>query len=310
MRVAADATGRVAQLARVCPGVFALGVSLRASTALDEVCARTIAGERLARCLEPVLEAWRRAGSGPRDVARHATFVKRAPAPLDPDALREPFPEGLVLDDLPAETAARTAWFIAAGTLAARSGCGSAKDANALAPFVSARGAAIGELDADARACLFAGLVQRGRTLGHWPARNTELAAARQRIHGFANDDERLAWIPTLTPPTNPRLDVRVLASPAELAAEGERMGHCVASYTPDVLRREMLVFSVEWESARYTASAIVLPDDTLALAEVQGRHNLGPPPPALVTALARWLAIQRLRAAPQRHSPGRRSTR
>ncbi len=43
-----DSTGRVAQLARACPGLFALGGALRASDALDEACTRTVRGASLA----------------------------------------------------------------------------------------------------------------------------------------------------------------------------------------------------------------------------------------------------------------------
>jgi hypothetical protein len=310
IRASADDTGRVAQLARVCPGLFSLGVALRASTALDEACARTVRGARLARCLEPVLEAWRSAGTGPRDVARHATFVKRAPAPLDPDALREPFPRGLILDDLPAESPARTAWFAAAGTLAAQLGRERANDADRIAPFVSARGAAIGQLDADARAELFEGLAERGRTLGHWPSRDTEVVAARARSERFASDDESSFPVPRLLPSANPLLRVRPLTTQAELAAEGERMGHCVATYGPDVQSGHLLIFAVEWMDARYTASAVVLANDTLALAEVQGRPHAGPPPPALVHALTRWLARQHVRVPPPKRARRKRRRR
>ena len=307
MRIAADASGRVAQLARVCPGLFSLAVSLRASTALDEACARTIAGARLAACLEPVLEAWQHAAQGPRDVGRHASFVKRAPAALDPEALRAPFPPGLVLDDLPADTEARTAWFTAAGALAARAACEGADDAARLAPFVSARGVALGRLGADECAELVAALVERGRTLGHWASRATDVEAARARSEGFAPGEDRFRWAPKLAPPTNPNLQLRMLTTPAELAAEGERMGHCVATYTPTVARGELLIFAVDWLGARYTASAVVLPGDALALAELQGHHAAGPPPRALWVALTRWLTMQRV--PPARRARARRSS-
>jgi hypothetical protein len=297
MRAAADTTGRVAQLARVCPGLFALGVALRASTALDEACARTIAGRPLADCLEPVLEAWRRAGRGPRDVARHASFVKRAPAAIDPTVLRAPFPPRLILDDLPEDEAARTAWFTAAGALAALTASEPAEHVARLASFVSARGEALGRLDEGERNTLLIALLERGRALGHWPSRRTQVPAARARAEGFSPDAERVPWRPTLTTPSHPLLHIRLLATPAALAAEGQIMGHCVGTYVDDVLSRTLLVFAVRWRGKRYTASAEVQDDDRLLLSELEGRVGEPPPPPALRVALLQWLARQRVDA-------------
>ncbi len=297
MRAAADETGRVAQLARVCPGLFALAVTLRASTALDEACARTIAGKPLAECLDPVLDAWRRAGRGARDVARHASFVRRAPAAIDPAALREPFPPGLILDDLPKDAQARAAWFTAAGALAALTVSEGADDVARLASFVSARGEAIGRLDEGERGTLLIALIERGRALGHWPSRQTRVPAARARAEGFSPDAERLPWTPRLTTPSHPLVLIRLLATPAALKAEGELMGHCVGSYVDDVLSRTLLVFAVRWRGQRYTASAHVQRDDRLVLSELQARHTYAPPPPALRVAFEGWLARQRVRA-------------
>ena len=292
-RVAADPSGRVAQLAKVCPGVFVLAVGLGARDALDEACLRTIRGEPLADALAPVLARWAAGRKGAVDVARHSRFVRRAPAALDPRLSLYPFPIGLALDDVPSEPAARAAWFTAAGAFAGRTDCHAHAPDSPLAAFVSAQGASLGVADPRHLKDLLTRLELRGQALGRWPARRTTMDAAK-RAAGRFYEGISTRRVPSrrLFSPTNSDLRVRMLHSAVELAAEGERMRHCLANYEDYLYEGKLMLFSGTYENTRFTASATILSDGTLLLDEMS--CSLGRlPPRAARKAMEAWLREQ-----------------
>lgn len=292
-RVAADPSGRVAQLAKICPGVFVLAVGLGAGDALDEACARTVRGASLADSLAPVLQRWAASRKGEVDLARHSSFVRRAPAGLDPRLSLYPYPGGLALDDVPRDPAARAAWFTAAGAFAGRTdGHAHAAD-SPLAAFVSAQGATLGVADPRDLKDLLTRLELRGQALGRWPARRTTMVAAK-RAAGRFYEGISTRRVPSrrLFPPTNSDLRVQMLHSAVELAAEGERMRHCLANYEDYLYEGKLMLFSGTYENTRFTASATILSDGTLLLDEMNA--SLGRPPPrAARKAMEDWLREQ-----------------
>ncbi len=292
-RVAADATGRVAQLAKICPGVFVLAVGLAAGDALDEACARTVSGASLADSIAPVLQRWAASRRGEVDLTRHSSFVRRAPAGLDPRLSLYPYPGGLALDDVPRDPTARAAWFTAAGAFAGRTdGHAHAAD-SPLAAFVSAQGASLGVADPRDLKDLLTRLELRGQALGRWPARRTTMSAAK-RAAGRFYEGISTRRVPSrrLFPPTNSDLRVQMLHSAVELAAEGERMRHCLANYEDYLYEGKLMLFSGTYENTRFTASATILSDGTLLLDEMNA--SLGRPPPrAARKAMEDWLREQ-----------------
>ena len=293
-RVIADASGRVAQLAKICPGVFVLAVALGASDALDEACARTVRGDALSEVMEPVLARWATCGDGAQ-TSRHASFARRAPSGLDPRLLVSRFPDGLALDDVPVYATDRLAWFTAAGAFAGRTDRQLHARESRLAAFVSAQGVALGAADPRNVQHLLTRLEHRGQHLGRWPSRRTTVeAATRASARFYDGIATRKVPVPPLRPPRDPNLQVRPLQSAVELAAEGERMHNCLATCDERLYEGELLFLSVSYETARFTASAEVLDDGTLVLDEMVGM--LGRPvAPAAKMAMEEWLEEQQI---------------
>lgn len=251
--VAQDATGRIAQIARACPGLVTF--SREACTWRAGALARRaiVRGEQQKRVLAHCLDSWVEHYGYPLSRARQEAFIRRAGPRVLPGDLSVPVADGVLLDDVPSDARTNARWFRA---IAAFSSIDFGRDATvaSLAPFVSARGVALGELDALELEQLLRRLATRGEELRRWPSRKTSLDAARASVRLWPEEEIVLQRPSIRFPsPPDPSLQVRRLATTVELAAEGEQMHHCVATYTDAVLRGRTQVFSASFREERLT---------------------------------------------------------
>ncbi|GAB4200646.1 MAG: hypothetical protein OHK0013_11880 [Sandaracinaceae bacterium] len=288
--VAADPTGRVAQLATVCPGIFALARTWP-SDGFAEVLRRTIAGETLVDAAAPMLDRWAFHLRRQPASERHLRFVRRASAGVEPGSLAFPFPRGVVLDDVPVAPSPNEAWFRAIGVLASLAIAPGHEGYERLGPFVSARGAELGTLSESALANLLRRLRLRGVRLGRWPGRRTTVEAAIRAVRPWPESEHGGAPSRVvLAPPTNPGLVVRRLETAADLAAEGEEMHHCVTSHVDSVESGEILAVSLRFGAERLTATLTPMEGSTIVLDHLAGFANAEPSVEA-ARAVEAWLA-------------------
>jgi hypothetical protein len=99
---------------------------------------------------------------------------------------------------------------------------------------------------------------------------------------------ERVALPGAPAPP--PGLEARLLATPEELAAEGERMHHCVASWLPRLLAGDTWVYAVRVGAVDITVAVERGGDGRLCLAEARLRDDLEPAP-VQARLLDAWVA-------------------
>jgi len=286
-RTALDTTGRVAQLARTCPGVFSYAMAARAFEQLDDACGRAIAGARLRQVLDVLLDSspvaapagWR---------ARHARFLRRALPSVEPRSLVAPFAAGLALDDVPREPAANRAWFRAAAVLSHLVTLEERADAAHLAAFVSARGAELGSMEWGDLHSFLRRLAMRRTHLGRSPSRHTSVESALGLVRPWtASVTDHHP--PDLDAPTDPRLTVRRLRSADELAAEGVSMRHCVANLVPEVERDALIVLSILFGQERLTATVMAMPGRRFFVDQLRGVGNALPTEEAWC-AVGDWL--------------------
>jgi hypothetical protein len=114
-------------------------------------------------------------------------------------------------------------------------------------------------------------------------------------VHALERSDvlaqlERVALPAAPTPATLPSLEARLLATPEELAAEGERMHHCVTSWLPRLLGGDTWVYAVRVGAADVTVAVERGADGRLRIAEARLRDDLEPPP-VQVRLLEMWVA-------------------
>ncbi len=282
-RLMNDPTGRLTQLAAVCPGVFTVSAF---GAALDTACDLAVRGRPLAEVLA-ALGSRELPVRSRRSWARRLPFVRRATAAVAPEALWLCYPPGIALGDVPKELARNAAWFTAVAAFV-RSG-----SPTRLAPFVSARGAELGVLDDEVLSSLFRRLTVRGTRLGRWPSRKTTVAAARELVATWpAGAATASRAVLGLAAPGDPRLVVRVLETDVDLAAEGEEMHHCIATYASAVARGETIALSVRFVGERLTAAVLPFRNGPLLVEHVAGFANQAPSEAAL-QALTTWLEGQ-----------------
>jgi hypothetical protein len=112
-------------------------------------------------------------------------------------------------------------------------------------------------------------------------------------VHALEGDHvlaqlERVALPGAPAPP--PGLEARLLATPEELAAEGERMHHCVASWLPRLLAGDTWVYAVRVGAVDITVAVERGGDGRLCLAEARLRDDLEPAP-VQARLLDAWVA-------------------
>ena len=304
LRVAADRTGRLAQLAQVCPAIFALSRELAVATVLGLACERASAGERVRGVLGIVLDAWAASfhRTCPLDqsvVDRHAAFLLRAGPRVAGHHLSLPFPAGLALDDVPPGARDNEAWFSCAAELARLAHHAPELDAHRLAPFVSARAGDLWQLRIPRLRRLLRGLANRGHHLGRWPSRRTPVASALEiHVAWCVADAARALRRRTLPPPRTPDLRVRPLDTVAAIAAEAELMHHCLADELDTITTGGLLAFAVEHRGERLTAAVSVGAGRTPVLWDLAGRFNAEASEEARA-AVEGWLSTDRADPTP-----------
>jgi hypothetical protein len=282
-RLMNDSTGRLMQLARVCPGVFTLSSFRVFGEPLDTACDLAVRGLPLSEVLA-ALGSRGLPDRSRRSWVRHLPFVRRATPAVAPDALWLCYPPGIAIDDVPKDPALNAAWFAAVAAFVR------SESHARLAPFVSAHGAELGALDDEVLSSLFWRLTVRGTRLGRWPSRKTTVACARDLVATWpAGSVTASLAAPRLAAPRDPRLEVRVLETDVDLAAEGEEMHHCIGTYAPRVARGETIALSVRFVGERLTAAVLPLRDGPLLIEHIAGFANRAPSEAAL-QALTMWL--------------------
>lgn len=267
-QVLADESGRIAQLADVCPGLLGIAKALadRQAPAAEALVAAIRAGRKLPRLLDLAADAWReearRAGVVPELLPELARVtrqrLRRAGKRVAPRSLLSLFAPGLVAQDIPASADANASWYqrtshpllwprIHGQSLPT-------PQLRALGALLSRRGPALlprlaaGSLASDLRD-LRDYLLASQRV----PRRNSNpdalLAAAKSWRE--PPDEEPTPQLPPETPLDGPTIapwqeaDASVvrLQTVGELEREGRRMGHCVGSYAVSAASGAVQVF-------------------------------------------------------------------
>jgi hypothetical protein len=103
-------------------------------------------------------------------------------------------------------------------------------------------------------------------------------------------ESEHRAAVPrfVLVPPSDPRLAVRPLETPADLACE--EMHHCVAAYLDEIERGETIAVGFRFGAERMNATLFLMDRGHLVIDQLAGLAANGPSVEA-VRAVEAWLA-------------------
>jgi hypothetical protein len=283
-----DSSGRMAQMARSCPGALIVAADLAYRSETRQTAWRLlkdiVVGRPLAELLGPATEQGasvaliRRAG---HRVGAHR--VLRLPA------------KGCVLDDIPSETNAYAAWYDVMSFVHA------ARVSSAFYDFASARAVELARL-ARRRGEGVGGPIRwlddYVGAVGRRPSRKTSPAAliaesevwhARQDCivirHGLETPLPSAPFVPW----TTKNMCVRALATVGELIEEGQQMHHCVAAHVEDVLAGQAFVYSLNVEGQRLTAELREANGGWIVF-DLRRRAN-DPPTPRERELVDHWLA-------------------
>ncbi|MBF0501388.1 MAG: PcfJ domain-containing protein [Candidatus Riflebacteria bacterium] len=311
-----DATGRVGQMARVCPGVLLIAKilkNLHRDKELDMLLNFIISGERLGRVLDLAVELWILV-SAPRVVADRAweqrIRIARA-GPLVPPRLLWEVPDtAAVVEDIPTSSRDNLAWFEVQSIASHIARKFLPKDSRAKFLAFTSRHApkliAIADRPEDLEIAFFKcvtqinHLVDFARATGRCPGRNTKphkIIEESDRWHeqqGYLNPRLLLARAGLSSRPISPEepLDpgpvdtvriwrrdsdfIRFIATVGSLIEESRLMHHCVASYAAMAVEGKLQLFHGEIAGEKVTIE-IAFDNGTPNLGQVSGISNKKP---------------------------------
>ena len=321
--VVADKTGRVAQMARTCPGILILckalkdhGGTSRCSGLLQSI----IAGRRLGRVLDEAVDAWSRVRSdcpfskamgvpdGPvhdEDRVAQGLRIRRAGSLVPSWILWRRVPGCVVPEDIPGEQDGNRGWFLATSGFwldRARERL-SPVQLNGLIGFLSRNWRWAGEgknADAQDRAVFMDHLVDYLANTGRAPDRRCSPRRLMERVDRW---EYNLMRHPQYYDPSV-RLETHglglwegeqgkmgVISTVGELVEESRRMGHCVSAYAEEGVMGRAIFFHGDLNGEAVTVQLEPREDDRrFHLVETAGSQNrhISPEGKAIMW---RWLA-------------------
>lgn len=297
---------RVAQCARVCPGVLMLGWLLARSNdrrGVADLLERIVAGVRLRPLIAAAVHACAASGAVAvdRDLHLYRVFVRRAPAMLRPTLLAREPALGVELSDIPGGERERAIWYQAVAEMAAVHPHRelSPQHRARLTGFVSRNAVALwqdAELNNRPLTTLLAELADYASQPGHRvpsrarPVDAVLLDCSHWHVQGclvaHLPDDMPLARC-RLLPPDGPN-EATQLLTVGELRVEGSTLQHCVASLAESCAEGTIFIYAATFCGERVTI-AIAPRGDDLEVVEISRRRN-GPPSHATRRAILDWV--------------------
>ncbi len=290
--MASDPSGRVAQLATVCPAV----VTLASRGPADEVLARVIEGESLTEVVRATLRICLREPATPAAFA----WLACAPASVSAHLLPE-VPLRVVRSEIPRDPDERHTWYLvmsdAHGVL--RSAPGTIpRIANALADYVSKHAVQLHGLVSPAQRRAW---LQKALTYCEVnkiaPGRKHELTTFVGSVHAYREELERarsgarasvrlpMGPIPA---PRGRRWRGQSTADLASLGREGSEMRHCVPTYEHDVLAGRVAFYGLHFDDERLTLG-LMRRDGRWRIQDLRWQRNAAPSLEAALAVRA-WL--------------------
>jgi len=322
--VVADQSGRVAQMARTCPGILILCKALRDHRGADEcigLLKSIIAGRRLGRVLDEAVDAWSRVRSGgpPSKAMGHAPDgsvhdedrvaqrlrIQRAGGLVPSWFLWRRVPGRVVPEDIPGELDGNMCWFRATSGLwldRARERL-SPVQLHGLIGFLSRNWRWAGEgknADAQDRAVFMDHLVDYLANTGRILDRSCSQRRLMERIDRW---EYNLMRHPRCYDP-DVRLEthglglwqgeqgkMEVISTVGELVEESRRMGHCVSAYAEEGVTGRAIFFHGDLNGEAVTVQLEPREDgQRYHLVEAAGRQNRHVSPEGKAI-MWRWLA-------------------
>ena len=297
-----DETGRVAQMAEVCPGLLILCKALAdrdAKHLADRLLEFVVRGHKLGKVLDAALLAWIEAqkqqpcwSNYPEDEenATQRLRIRRAPPELPPSQLWAGVPGLLAAEDVPPVEAERQAWFNATTGIwvkRARERL-SPEQLFGLFRFLSHnwRWAQPGNMDSLEWAAYMDHVVDY---LAYTRRILRRRSSPRRLVAQMARWEEELCRRNMHFPPETPlethglerwqgeRAWLEPIRTAGALLEESRNMGHCVAAYASWAVPGEALYVHGEIDGAPVTVELkVVLDKQRFLLGEVKGLRNRG----------------------------------
>lgn len=293
--IAADASGRVAQMARVCPGL--LGLLLAFENAGFAQVARLLSldiqrGRRLNHLLATAVTEWHQAtrpGTGAKDAAlthRQALLLRRAGPRVPPALLWLPPPVELVPEDIPRRALENARWFRVMKSCPELLEMDPPAPWRSVARFFSKHAPRLPVDRAAELADFIIGaelIVTRGtsldRVLCDFAGWSEDLPGGRPDAPGSGFGE---AYV-------SAELSIRPLMTLGQIFGEGSRMEHCVRSHALLAKRGIAVIFSGRLRGRRITVELRRMRNGTLVLFDARGHRNRHLSPEE-VAALKPWL--------------------